>query len=71
MMQRYFARIAETNVLTTPGDVERIQEAVRLSPQEIEQEIIRAWNALQEVPSYVERQLEANRGLIESIATQH
>lgn len=40
------------------------------SPQEIEQAILREWDALQRVPSYVDRLIEANRGLIESIAAQ-
>ena len=38
--------------------------------EEIEQAILREWNSLQQVPSYVERLCEENRDLIEDVATQ-
>ena len=71
MIQRYFAYRTERSVQTIPGKTERVQEAASLSPEEIEQAIIREWNSLQQVPSYVEGLLKVNRGLIESIAAQH
>jgi hypothetical protein len=41
-----------------------------LSPENIAGAIAYKWGGLQQVPSYVEGQIEANRGLIESIASQ-
>ena len=70
MIQRHFASIAERIALITLSETERVQEAASSSPEGLEQAIMREWNALQQVPSYVEKLLEANRGLIESIATQ-
>jgi len=66
VIQRHFASIA----LTILSETESVQEAANLSPEGIEQAVMREWNALQQVPSYVEELLEANRGLIEGIATQ-
>lgn len=71
MIQRYFASRTKHNVQTIPSQAERVQEARSLSPEEIEQAIVREWNYLQQVPSYVEELLKANRGLIESIAAQN
>ncbi len=71
MIQRHFASKAEHNVQTIPSKTERVQEAASLSLEEIEQAVIREWNRLQQVPSYVEELLEANLGLIESIAAQN
>ena len=70
MIQRHFASIAEHIALTILSETERVQEVANLSPEGLEQAIMREWNALQQVPSYVEELLEANRGLIEGIATQ-
>ncbi|MHB8595596.1 MAG: hypothetical protein ACYDER_02160 [Ktedonobacteraceae bacterium] len=74
MIQRHFASIAELIALTILSETEGMQEAERIAPEETEgteEAITREWYALQEVPSYIEERLEANRGLIEGIATQN
>jgi hypothetical protein len=70
MQQRDFAYLPE--VCSWPAynvKIDTLQPTSNLSPEEIEQAIIRAWEHLQDVPSYVEERMKAHRGLIEGIAT--
>ena len=59
-------RITSADASTTHDDMSLI---ANLSAEQFEQELLAAWNDLQQVPSYVESQLAANRVLLESIAT--
>lgn len=61
-------RITNDDAVTTLDEMSLIAD---LSPEQFEQELLGAWNELQQVPSYVESLLEANRALIESIATDN
>jgi len=61
-------RIISDNALTTRNEMSLI---AGFSSEQFEQELLAAWNDLQQVPSYVEGLLEANRTLIESIATDN
>lgn len=70
MQQRDFAYLPE--VYSWPEynvNIDTLQPASDLSPEEIEQAITQAWERLQQVPSYVEERVKAHRGLIEGIAT--
>jgi hypothetical protein len=44
--------------------------AARLSPEQVPAALGYEWKSLQDIPSYVEGLIAANRGLIEGIATQ-
>jgi hypothetical protein len=55
---------------STVNELELARWAAGLSPDQIPAAIAHEWNDLQQVSSYVESQLEANRGLVEGIATQ-
>jgi hypothetical protein len=74
VIQRHYSSITELIALTILSETEKMQEAERITSEETEgteEEIAREWYALQQVPSYIEELLEANRGLIEGIATQN
>jgi hypothetical protein len=71
MTTRYATSSLENNELMQMSETELIQWAANLSPEEIERAVLHMWDQLQQVSSYVETMIEANRGMLEGIATQY
>ena len=70
MQPHHFIHLMDVTISSTCSEPESAQQSSIPSHEEIEQTIIHEWLRLQQTPSYVEGLLNANRGLIEGIATQ-
>jgi len=63
-------QIIEDDAITSFAEEQVTEWATHLSPEQVPLAIAYEWNRLQQVLSSVENRIDANRGLIESIASQ-